>query len=71
MLKKVVVIISLSWTFGSLFWWSWGFFHMINGYEITFREPRPMVALIEFIGTASSAVVMLLLIKREIKKEKN
>ena len=69
MLKKVAIIISLAWAFGSLFWWSWAFFHMIIGYEITFREPRPIVALIEFVGASTSADVMLLLIKREIKKE--
>ena len=69
MLKTAVILVSLAAGFSSLFWWSWAFGHMIVGYEVCFKEPRPVLAFIEFIAAGSAAAVILLCIKKEIKKK--
>ena len=55
-------------SFSSLFWWSWAFGHMIVGYEVCFKEPNPIIAVIEFVTSAMAAIVLVTILKKEVKK---
>ena len=54
-------------SFSSLFWWSWAFGHMIVGNEVCFKEPNPIIAIIEFIVSSAAAIALVTIIKKEIK----
>ncbi len=69
MFKKIAAIVIFSLAFSSLFWWSHAFFWMSQGYEYTFREPRPYVAFAEFILTGSAALALSWKTIKEIKSK--
>ena len=53
----------------SLFWFSWAFFYMSLGFDITFREPRPYVAFAEFLLSGSAALALGWEMIKETKKK--
>ena len=69
LMRMMAICGVLALSFSSLFWWSWAFGHMIVGEEVCFKEPRPVIAFIEFVTSGAAAVSLLWIIKKEIKKK--